>query len=138
MTFATAAMEHGSHGDDYGPPVAGPSRTPLPPNPRSTRRPLGPDPDLPPEPSEIYRLMNDERLIEPGGIEPPREVIVLCHGELNVSCGAVALTSKGLYGFSTATPIPLFPSLKLHYWSSVLKVLRERIGANVVVVGVNG
>lgn len=45
---------------------------------------------------------------------------------------------KGLYGFSTATPIPLFPSLKLHYWSSVLKVLRERMGADVIVVGVNG
>jgi len=45
---------------------------------------------------------------------------------------------KGLYGFSTATPIPLFPSLKLHYWASVLEVLRDRMGANVVVVGVKG
>jgi triacylglycerol lipase len=44
----------------------------------------------------------------------------------------------GLYGFSTATPIPLFPSLKLHYWASVLEVLRERIGVKVLVVGVKG
>jgi len=44
----------------------------------------------------------------------------------------------GLYGFSTATPIPLFPSLKLHYWASVLEVLRDRMGVNVVVVGVKG
>jgi hypothetical protein len=44
----------------------------------------------------------------------------------------------GLYGFSTATPIPLFPSLKLHYWASVLEVLRDHMGANVVVVGVKG
>lgn len=48
------------------------------------------------------------------------------------------LTSTGLYGFSTATPIPLFPSLKLHYWASVLEVLRDRLGAKVVVVGVKG
>ena len=81
LTFATAAMEHGHErgGEDYG-PVAGPSRIPLPPNPRSTRQPLRSDPDLPPEPSEIYRLMNDERLLVQGGAEPPREVIVLCHG----------------------------------------------------------
>jgi triacylglycerol lipase len=44
----------------------------------------------------------------------------------------------GLYGFSTATPIPLFPSLKLHYWASVLEVLRERLGVKVIVVGVKG
>lgn len=50
----------------------------------------------------------------------------------------VADVAPGLYGFSTATPIPLFPSLKLHYWASVLEVLRDRIGAKVVVVGVKG
>lgn len=44
----------------------------------------------------------------------------------------------GLYGFSTATPIPLFPSLKLHYWASVLEVLRDRMGVKVLVVGVKG
>ncbi|ORY34820.1 Alpha/Beta hydrolase protein [Naematelia encephala] len=95
-------------------PIAGPSEY---------RRPLVPDPNLPPEPNDIYRLMNDERLMIPGALKPPREVVVLCHG---------------LYGFSTATPIPLFPSLKLHYWASVLEVLRDRMGVKVVVVGVKG
>ncbi|WVW86809.1 hypothetical protein I302_108864 [Kwoniella bestiolae CBS 10118] len=84
---------------------------------------LAPDPKWPPGPKEIFRLMNDERLMVGGRIKPPRETVVLCHG---------------LYGFSTATPIPLFPSLKLHYWANVLDVLRNKIGANVVVVGVKG
>lgn len=48
------------------------------------------------------------------------------------------LRNPGLYGFSTATPIPLFPSLKLHYWAAVLEVLRDRLGAKVMVVGVKG
>ena len=48
------------------------------------------------------------------------------------------LTDPGLYGFSTATPIPLFPSLKLHYWASVLDVLRDKMGVNVLVIGVKG
>jgi len=53
-------------------PVAGPS---------ARREPLRPDPRLPPEPSEIYRLMNDERLLVTGAAKPPREIVVLCHGE---------------------------------------------------------
>jgi triacylglycerol lipase len=52
--------------------------------------------------------------------------------------GPSTTNPTGLYGFSTATPIPLFPSLKLHYWASVLEVLRDRLGAKVVVVGVKG
>ncbi|WWC73589.1 uncharacterized protein I206_107561 [Kwoniella pini CBS 10737] len=84
---------------------------------------IAPDPKWPDGPKEIFRLMNDERLMVGGKIKAPRETVVLCHG---------------LYGFSTATPIPLFPSLKLHYWANVLEVLRNRIGANVVVVGVKG
>lgn len=31
--------------------------------------------------SEIYRLMNDQRLLDPRSVKPPREVVVLCHGE---------------------------------------------------------
>jgi hypothetical protein len=46
--------------------------------------------------------------------------------------------NSGLYGFSTATPIPLFPSLKLHYWHAVLDVLRDTLGCKVMVVGVKG
>lgn len=44
----------------------------------------------------------------------------------------------GLYGFSTSTPFALFPSLKLHYWASVLEVLRDRMGCKIIVVGVKG
>ncbi|KAK8849562.1 hypothetical protein IAR55_004897 [Kwoniella newhampshirensis] len=84
---------------------------------------LAPDPKWPSGPTDIYNLMNDERLMIPGAAKPPKQTVVLCHG---------------LYGFSTATPIPLFPSLKLHYWASVLEVLRDRMGVNVVVVGVKG
>lgn len=42
---------------------------------------LAPDPKWPPGPKEIYNLMNDERLFMPGAVKPPREVVVLCHGE---------------------------------------------------------
>jgi hypothetical protein len=28
--------------------------------------------------------MNDERLMEPGLVTPPKEVIVLCHGEFTI------------------------------------------------------
>ncbi|KAL1406566.1 hypothetical protein Q8F55_008272 [Vanrija albida] len=96
----------------------------LPPNTDPTEGPVRQQPTLAPQDhTEIYRLMNDQRAFLPGSMQPPREIIVLCHG---------------LYGFSTATPIPLFPSLKLHYWASVLEVLRDRMGAKVVVVGVKG
>jgi len=77
-TYATAATES-SRSDPS--PIAGPSTSSLPPNYNPTGRPLGPDPDLPPEPSEIYRLMNDDRLLVKGGVKPPKDVVVLCHGE---------------------------------------------------------
>jgi len=69
--------------------IAGSSTSSLPPNYHPTSRPLGPDPGLPPEPSEIYRLMNDERLLVKGGVKPPKDVVVLCHGEWNVRCQMV-------------------------------------------------
>ncbi|KAL7424974.1 hypothetical protein Q5752_000661 [Cryptotrichosporon argae] len=100
------------------------SGKPQHPDPTDPPRPdATPDPRYPPEPKDIYRLMGDEHLFVPGAMKTPREIVVLCHG---------------LYGFSTATPIPLFPSLKLHYWANVLEVLRDRMGVKVVVVGVNG
>jgi triacylglycerol lipase len=80
-TYATSAVENKA---DEPSPIAGPSTSSLPPNYHPTGRPLGPDPDLPPEPSEIYRLMNDERLLVKGGVKPPKDVVVLCHGEWNV------------------------------------------------------
>lgn len=93
------------------------SPPPPPPDPYS-------DPSTDPSlyPNEISRLMAHPALFTPS-FKAPRNVIVLCHG---------------LYGFSTATPIPLFPSLKLHYWHSVLSYLREQLGCKVMVVGVKG
>ena len=73
--------DNGAHEHTPDEPIAGPSTRPLPPNERLSRSPLKPDPDEPPEPREIYRLMNDERLLIPGAVKPPRETVVLCHGE---------------------------------------------------------
>jgi triacylglycerol lipase len=56
------------------------SSSTIPVSPPKGREILGPDPSYPPEPGDIYRLMNDERLMIPGGIKPPREIVVLCHG----------------------------------------------------------
>ena len=96
-------------------------------NLRPTPNPTPSSSHPPPNPSQAYRteiarLMAHPALFTPH-FTPPKNVIVLCHG---------------LYGFSTATPIPLFPSLKLHYWHSVLSVLRETLGCKVMVVGVKG
>jgi triacylglycerol lipase len=49
-------------------------------NPLPDRRP---DPHFPPEQRDIYRLMNDPRAFLPGAMQAPREVVVLCHGELS-------------------------------------------------------
>jgi triacylglycerol lipase len=48
---------------------------------KKSRYILQPDSRMPPQPTEIYRLMNDERLLEPGRLHAPKEIIVLCHGE---------------------------------------------------------
>lgn len=91
--------------------------------------------------SEIKRLMVDATLFTPD-FKAPKNVIVLCHGMYkslaSKSIDLTACASLGLYGFSTATPIPLFPSLKLHYWHAVLDVLRDTLGCKVMVVGVKG
>lgn len=47
---------------------------------KKSRYILQPDSRMPPQPTEIYRLMNDERLLEPGRLHAPKEIIVLCHG----------------------------------------------------------
>lgn len=125
-------------------PLAGPSSQRnhryTPPTPY--RRPSSPEPEYQRPQTEIYRLMHDERLLHPGSAAPPREVVVLCHGEsysISQTKVLVKLTPlPGLYGFSTSTPIPLFPSLKLHYWAAVLGVLKDQMGVNVLVVGVKG
>lgn len=112
---STASSSPSTHTPSSSPSSSSSSQTP--PDPHS-------DPSTDPNryPNEITRLMAHPALFTPL-YKPPQNVIVLCHG---------------LYGFSTATPIPLFPSLKLHYWHSVLSVLREQLGCKVMVVGVKG
>lgn len=50
-----------------------------------SRHILQPDSRMPPQPTEIYRLMNDERLLHPGRNNAPNEIIVLCHGEYGIT-----------------------------------------------------
>ncbi|KAI6030838.1 alpha beta-hydrolase [Pisolithus orientalis] len=68
----------------------------------------------------IHRLMSNPTLFDP--IRTPRYPIVLCHG---------------LYGFDARGP-SAFPSLRYHYWSNVLAILKKKIGAEVIVTAVPG
>ncbi|KIO02794.1 hypothetical protein M404DRAFT_27689 [Pisolithus tinctorius Marx 270] len=64
--------------------------------------------------------MSNPTLFDP--IRIPRYPIVLCHG---------------LYGFDARGP-SAFPSLRYHYWSNVLAILKKKIGAEVIVTAVPG
>ncbi|PKI84738.1 triacylglycerol lipase [Malassezia vespertilionis] len=66
--------------------------------------------------SKLDQLMRDPSLYTP--IRKPRLPIVLCHG---------------LYGFDVRGP---FLGLEYHYWSTTLDILRDQIGADVLVVSV--
>ncbi|KAI0049428.1 alpha/beta-hydrolase [Auriscalpium vulgare] len=68
----------------------------------------------------IQQLMRSPVLFDP--VRAPRYPIVLCHG---------------LYGFDVRGP-SAFPSLRMHYWSSILNILRKTIGAEVLVTSVPG
>ncbi|KAH7913972.1 alpha beta-hydrolase [Hygrophoropsis aurantiaca] len=68
----------------------------------------------------IHRLMANPVLFDP--VRAPRYPIVLCHG---------------LYGFDVRGP-SAFPSLRMHYWSNVLSILKKRVGADVIVTAVPG
>ncbi|KAH7885198.1 alpha beta-hydrolase [Phlebopus sp. FC_14] len=68
----------------------------------------------------IHRLMSNPSLFNP--VRAPRYPIVLCHG---------------LYGFDVRGPAA-FPSLRLHYWSNVLSILKNKVGADVIVTTVPG
>jgi triacylglycerol lipase len=45
--------------------------------------------------------------------------------------------NTGLYGFDTRGP-NAFPSMRMHYWSNVLRTLRGVVGAEVIVTSVPG
>ncbi|KXN83148.1 Lipase 2 [Leucoagaricus sp. SymC.cos] len=50
---------------------------------------------------------------------------------------AQAQCHAGLYGFDTRGPAS-FPSIRVHYWSNILKILRDKVGAEVIVTSVPG
>ncbi|KAG6887327.1 hypothetical protein C0995_016146 [Termitomyces sp. Mi166 len=80
--------------------------------PELTRAPAPPD--------TIHQLMQNPALYDP--LRVPRYPIVLCHG---------------LYGFDSRGPLK-FPSMRMHYWSNVLNVLRDTLKAEVIVTSVPG
>ena len=71
-------------------------------------------------PDTLHQLLLNPALTDP--IRTPRYPIVLCHG---------------LYGFDSRGP-STFPSMRMHYWANVLRVLRGRVGAEVIVTSVPG
>ncbi|KAJ3515787.1 hypothetical protein NLJ89_g1542 [Agrocybe chaxingu] len=84
------------------------------------------EPFVPPQlqrahpPDLIHQLLVNPALYDP--LRTPRYPIVLCHG---------------LYGFDSRGPSS-FPSMRMHYWSNVLRVLRGKVGAEVIVTSVPG
>ncbi|KIY62174.1 alpha/beta-hydrolase [Cylindrobasidium torrendii FP15055 ss-10] len=66
----------------------------------------------------IHLLMNHPALFDP--LRVPRYPIVMCHG---------------LYGFDELGP-SAFPTLRMQYWSNVLRILRKTVKAQVIVTGV--
>jgi triacylglycerol lipase len=79
--------------------------------------------------------MNNPTLFDP--LRKPRNPIVLCHGtqETFSVTFLTTLLISGLYGFDVRG-FDALPSLRIHYWSDVLRVLRKEIGADVVVTRV--
>ncbi|KZT67126.1 alpha/beta-hydrolase [Daedalea quercina L-15889] len=80
-------------------------------------------PDRPPQRTEppkdtIHQLLNSPVLYDP--VRKPRNPIALCHG---------------LYGFDVRGP-SAFPILQMHYWSNVLSIVRDKLGAEVIVTSV--
>ncbi|KIY52223.1 alpha/beta-hydrolase [Fistulina hepatica ATCC 64428] len=78
-------------------------------------------PFFPPEPPQddtIHRLINNPVLFDP--LHAPRYPIVLCHG---------------LYGFDTRGP-GFLPGLKMRYWRNLMPILRDKVGAEVIVTTV--
>ncbi|KAK0185671.1 alpha beta-hydrolase [Armillaria mellea] len=79
--------------------------------------------DPPPEPDAIsqdtiHQLIRNPTLYNP--LRTPRYPIVLCHG---------------LYGFDERG-LSSFPSMRMQYWSNVLRILRKTVGAEVIVTAV--
>ncbi|KAJ7248595.1 Alpha/Beta hydrolase protein [Mycena haematopus] len=68
----------------------------------------------------IHQLLLHPALFDP--LRTPRYPIVLSHG---------------LYGFGSRGPTS-FPSMRMHYWSNVLNILRHKVRAEVIITSVPG
>ncbi|KAJ7093983.1 hypothetical protein B0H15DRAFT_831481 [Mycena belliarum] len=100
--------------------------------PAKRHRPRQVPKSTPPEPSQpeiekdpskldaIHQLLLHPALFDP--LRTPRYPIVLSHG---------------LYGFDSRGPIS-FPSMRMHYWSNVLNILRDIVRAEVIITSVPG
>lgn len=91
-------------------------------------------------PDLIHQLLVSPALYNP--LRKPRFPIVLCHGgssslQLFGIMMWLIMRPTGLYGFDTRGPAS-FPSIRVEYWSNVLKVLRDKLGAEVIVTSVPG
>jgi triacylglycerol lipase len=98
----------------------------------------GPNKSLPPSnrSSIIHQLLRNPALYDP--LRTPRFPIVLCHGVPHPPNFIVVILNvlfEGLYGFDVRGPSS-FPSLRIHYWSSVLGILRKTVRADVIVTSV--
>ncbi|KAF8349398.1 Alpha/Beta hydrolase protein [Amanita rubescens] len=74
----------------------------------------------PEPPDTVHLLLQNPTLYDP--LRTPRYPVVLCHG---------------LYGFDTRGPSSI-PSMRMHYWANVLRILRDTLGAEVIVTSVPG
>ncbi|KAJ7777872.1 Alpha/Beta hydrolase protein [Mycena maculata] len=106
-------------------PDGGHAPNPAPKRPDTPEPSQEPPPELEPAPDPakldaIHQLLAHPALFDP--IRTPRYPIVLSHG---------------LYGFESRGPSS-FPSMRMHYWSNVLNILRDKVGAEVIITSVPG
>ncbi|KAJ7099704.1 Alpha/Beta hydrolase protein [Mycena epipterygia] len=123
LTMSSQSQKEVEQGSDGGhAPNTPPAKRPKP-----RKSPKGPPeppmPEIEQDPSKldtIHQLLLHPALFDP--LRTPRYPIVLSHG---------------LYGFDSRGPSS-FPSMRMHYWSNVLNVLRDKVGAEVIITSVPG
>jgi len=119
---------------------------PPPPTNRSPSKDQDQDPfKLPPAhkeklvqlpPDIIHQLLASPTLFEP--LRRPRFPVVLCHGTPPLRWSLdTYFRILGLYGFNARGP-GSFPNVRVHYWANILKILRDKVGAEVIVTSVPG
>ncbi|KJA17981.1 hypothetical protein HYPSUDRAFT_79384 [Hypholoma sublateritium FD-334 SS-4] len=118
LFLSPETVSNGPSYNDAPPPTMPPTSAPEERPPHKVPPKVPEESDLPQD--IIHQLLANPALVDP--IRTPRYPIVLCHG---------------LYGFDSRGP-STFPSMRMHYWSNVLNVLRGKVGAEVIVTSVPG